>query len=86
MPDARVDNARPPLLQGILPLDRATLSSDVLAGLTLAALAIPEVMGYARIAGMPVVAGLYTLLLPLAVDGNSNRVAFVMGADYGRSF
>ncbi len=26
------------------------------------------------------------LLLPLAVDGNSNRVAFVMGADYGRSF
>ncbi len=39
----------------------------MLAGLTLAALGIPEVLGYARIAGMPVVTGLYTLLLPMAV-------------------
>ena len=31
-------------LRGILPIDRATLGSDVLAGVTLAALAIPEVM------------------------------------------
>ena len=29
-------------------------------------LGIPEVLGYARIAGMPVVTGLYTLLLPMA--------------------
>ena len=82
MSDARANNSRPPLLQGILPLDRAALSSDGIAGLTLAALAIPEVMGYARIAGMPVVAGLYTLLLPLAIFallGSSKHL--VVGAD-----
>ena len=43
------------------------VSGDVLAGVTLAALGIPEVLGYAKIAGMPVVTGLYTLLLPMAV-------------------
>jgi sulfate permease, SulP family len=55
-----------PVLRGVLPVRRATLSGDLLAGLTLAALGIPEVLGYARIAGMPVVTGLYTLLLPMA--------------------
>jgi len=55
-----------PVLRGVLPVRRATLTGDLLAGVTLAALGIPEVLGYARIAGMPVVAGLYTLLLPLA--------------------
>jgi len=37
----------------------------MLAGVVLAAMDIPQVMGYAKIAGMPVVTGLYTLLLPL---------------------
>ena len=32
---------------------RSWLSSDIVAGITLAALAIPEVMGYTKIAGMP---------------------------------
>ncbi len=40
---------------------------DVLAGVTLAALGIPEVLGYARIAGMPLATGLYTMVLPMAV-------------------
>ena len=35
--------------------------------MTLAALGIPEVLGYAKIAGMPVVTGLYTMLIPMAV-------------------
>src|SRR5215218_1216937 len=51
------------LFAGLLPLDRGRLPLDVIAGATLAALAIPEVMGYAKIAGTPVVTGLYTLLL-----------------------
>jgi len=51
----------------MLPVRRAGVPGDVLAGLTLAALGVPEVLGYAKIAGMPVVTGLYTLLLPLAV-------------------
>jgi MFS superfamily sulfate permease-like transporter len=70
------------LLQGILPVDRARLPFEALAGLTLAALAIPEVMGYTAIAGTPVVTGLYTLLLPLlvfAVLGSSRHL--VVAAD-----
>jgi MFS superfamily sulfate permease-like transporter len=38
---------------------------DVIAGSTLAAMNIPQALGYTKIAGMPVVTGLYTLLLPL---------------------
>ncbi len=56
-----------PVLQGVLPIERSRIPADGLAGLTLAALGIPEVLGYAKIAGMPLVTGLYTLLLPMAV-------------------
>jgi sulfate permease, SulP family len=54
----------------------------VVAGVTLAGLAVPEVLGYARIAGMPVETGLYTLLLPVVVFallGSSRHL--VVGAD-----
>ena len=56
-----------PVMRGVLPVERSRVSADVLAGITLAALGIPEVLGYAKIAGMPVVTGLYTMLLPMAV-------------------
>ena len=72
----------PPVLQGILPVDRKRLPLDVGAGVTLAALGIPEVMGYAKIAGMPVITGLYTILVPIAVFavlGSSRHL--VVGAD-----
>jgi high affinity sulfate transporter 1 len=70
------------VLQGLLPLHRGEIPGDLLAGVTLAALGIPEVLGYARIAGMPVVTGLYTLLLPMllfAVLGASRHL--VVAAD-----
>ena len=53
------------LFQSIRPLDRARASKDLLAGVTLAAMNIPQALGYTRIAGTPVVTGLYTLLLPV---------------------
>jgi len=56
-----------PVLQGVRPIERSRVPIDMLAGLTLAALGIPEVLGYAKIAGMPLVTGLYTMLLPMAV-------------------
>ena len=56
-----------PVLQGVLPVERSRVWPDALAGVTLAALGIPEVLGYAKIAGMPLVTGLYTMLLPMAV-------------------
>src|SRR5438094_10337662 len=55
-----------PVLQGMLPIERSRVSAEVLAGFTLAALGIPAVLGYAKIAGMPLVTGLYTMLLPMA--------------------
>jgi high affinity sulfate transporter 1 len=55
------------VLQGILPVERSRVPAEALAGLTLAALGIPAVLGYAKIAGMPLVTGLYTMLLPMAV-------------------
>ena len=70
------------ILNGILPFDPANLSRDVIAGITLAALGIREVMGYTKIAGTPVVTGLYTILLPIAVFalfGSSRHL--VVGAD-----
>jgi len=58
---------RVPVLRGVLPVERSRIGPDVLAGITLAALGVPEVLGYAKIAGMPLVTGLYTMLLPMAV-------------------
>jgi high affinity sulfate transporter 1 len=55
---------------------------DALAGVIFAATDIPQVLGYARIAGMPVVTGLYALLLPLvafAAFGSSRYL--VVSAD-----
>jgi sulfate permease, SulP family len=55
------------MLGGLLPAPRARWLPEAVAGATLAALAVPEVLGYARIAGVPVVTGLYTMLAPMAV-------------------
>ena len=80
--DTHHEKRRFPVLQGVLPLDRSTLTPDIVAGITLAALGIPEVMGYAKIAGMPVITGLYTILIPIAVFailGSSRHL--VVGAD-----
>jgi high affinity sulfate transporter 1 len=54
----------------------------VFAGVSLASINVPQVLGYARIAGMPVVTGLYTVLLPLlafAVFGSSRHL--IVAAD-----
>jgi high affinity sulfate transporter 1 len=70
------------LFAGMTPYYRSWLHRDMVAGITLAALAIPEVMGYTKIAGTPVITGLYTLLLPaivFAVFGSSRHL--VVGGD-----
>ena len=71
-----------PVLAGVLPLHRAQIPTEIIAGITLAALAIPEVMGYTKISGTPVITGLYTLLVPaclFALLGSSRHL--VVGAD-----
>lgn len=70
------------LFQGIRPFDKARLRPDILAGISLAAVNIPQAMGYTKIAGTPAVTGLYTLLLPViafAVFGASRYL--VVAAD-----
>jgi sulfate permease, SulP family len=56
---------RLPLFESVLPRDRSGLAANLAAGASLAAMNVPQAMGYAKIAGMPVITGLYTLLLPL---------------------
>ena len=58
------------LLPGLAVLrryERAWLRHDVLAGLTVAAYLVPQVMAYAGLAGLPPVAGLWAILAPLAL-------------------
>src|SRR6266487_571180 len=71
-----------PVMGGLLPVHRSHITADMVAGITLAAVSIPVALGYAKIAGMPVVTGLYTLLVPMAVFailGSSRHL--VVGAD-----
>src|SRR5215469_266386 len=71
-----------PIMQGLLPLSKAQLGPDIIAGITLAALGIPEVMGYTKIIGTPIITGLYTLFLPVivfALIGSSRHL--VVSAD-----
>ncbi|MEZ0447686.1 SulP family inorganic anion transporter [Cellulomonas sp. ICMP 17802] len=61
---------------------RSWLAPDVVAGVTLAAVAIPETMGYTSIAQTPVVTGIYTIIFPtvmFALLGSSRLL--VVGAD-----
>jgi sulfate permease, SulP family len=70
------------LFGGLRPFDRGAAARDALAGVTLASVNIPQVLGYTRIAGTPVVTGLYTVLLPLvgfAIFGSSRHL--VVAAD-----
>src|SRR5262249_5107380 len=70
------------VLEGVLPIKPTQVPYEIIAGITLAALAIPEVMGYTKIAGTPVITGLYTILIPtalFAVFGSSRHL--VVGAD-----
>jgi high affinity sulfate transporter 1 len=54
-----------PILADLRSYSRVRLRTDVLAGVALAALAVPQAMAYAQTAGLPVAAGLYGLLIPL---------------------
>ncbi len=61
---------------------RKWFTPDVIAGVTLAAVAIPEVLGYTSISQTPLVTGLYTIIFPttlFALLGASKLL--VVGAD-----
>lgn len=60
-------HGRLPFLSWLPGYQRGWLSLDILAGLTTAAVVIPQAMAYASIAGLPVQVGLYTALVPMVV-------------------
>ncbi|OPX58411.1 MAG: putative transporter [Methanobacterium sp. PtaB.Bin024] len=70
------------LFSGLLPLDHSRFMPELIAGIVMAAIFIPEVMGYAKIAGMPIITGIYTIIIPMAVFvilGSSRHL--IVGAD-----
>jgi sulfate permease, SulP family len=63
---------------------RGGAARDMLAGVTLASMNVPQLLGYARIAGMPLVTGLYTaLLVPIAFAAFGSSRHLVVAADSG---
>lgn len=69
----------PPWVTGY---QRKWLRRDLIAGSVLAAVAIPEVMGYTVISKTPIVTGLYTLILPVIIFAAIGASRFLaVGAD-----
>jgi high affinity sulfate transporter 1 len=65
-----MNREQPGLIPGIQWLrhySKSWLQPDILAGLTTAAVVIPNAMAYAAIAGLPLQVGLYTVLVPMVV-------------------
>jgi SulP family sulfate permease len=67
-----------PNLSRLRRYERSWLRNDVLAGVTVAAYLVPQVMAYAEIAGLPAVVGLWAIVGPLlvyAVVGSSRQLS-----------
>ena len=83
-------NARPSFLVRHLPIlrwlpqyQRAWLRTDLIAGLTIVALLVPEGMAYAQIAGVPPQAAFYAApigLLAFAIFGTSRQLVVAVSA------
>jgi MFS superfamily sulfate permease-like transporter len=59
------------------PVSRAGLRADLVAGITVALVLVPQSMAYAQLAGLPVVYGLYASFIPVIVAslwGSSNQL------------
>jgi SulP family sulfate permease len=60
------------------PMKRDTLAADVIAGLTVAMVLVPQALAYAQLAGVPAYHGLYAAFLPVIVGalwGSSHHLA-----------
>jgi high affinity sulfate transporter 1 len=71
-----------PILQWLPRYQLSWLRADIVAGLTVWAVIVPEAMAYAGIAGVPALVGLYTIPIPLiayAIFGTSRTM--VIGPD-----
>ena len=81
-PAPRIDAARPGVVDRWLPgvgvlrtYRRAWLPQDLVAGLVLSALLVPQGMAYAELAGLPAIYGLYTTVVCLVAYAAVRAVA-----------
>ena len=62
--------------------NKKNLPKDILAGIIIMAVSIPISMGYAQIAGLPAVYGLYGSVFPIILFGLfSTSPQFILGVD-----
>ena len=67
-----------PLTDSLVDYNREKLVSDLVAGLVVAVMLVPQAMAYAMLAGLPPQVGLYASIVPLilySVFGSSNSLA-----------
>jgi SulP family sulfate permease len=67
-----------PLLKLLQGYDRSTFVRDLIAGVIVAVMLVPQAMAYAMLAGLPPQVGLYASIVPLALYsffGSSNSLA-----------
>src|SRR5512135_909282 len=70
----------PTMFKGLQGMTLANLPSEVSAGITLAALIIPLNIGYAQVAGLPPVFGLYAGIIPLVIFAIFTSSRHVVGS------
>jgi SulP family sulfate permease len=58
-----------PIIKDLLTYNQATLFSDLIAGLSIAVIVVPQGLAYAMIAGLPPIYGLYAALIPQLIHG-----------------
>ncbi len=70
----------PTVFSGLRGMTWANLPSEISAGITLAALIIPLNIGYAQVAGLPPVFGLYAGIIPLGIFAIFTSSRHVVGS------
>ena len=73
-----MSQVRAPVPAWVLSYERPWLRGDLLAGVTVTAYLVPQVMAYAEVAGLPPVVGLWAIIGPLvvyAVLGSSRQLS-----------
>ena len=65
---------------GLRGFEKGNLPKEIFSGITLAALVIPLNIGYAQVAGLPPVAGLYAAIVPLAIFALLTSSRHVVGS------
>src|SRR5512135_3886587 len=66
------------LFSGLFNMPKETVKDDVIAGITVSLVAIPQSLAYAQLAGVPAYYGLYAALIPSVVGallGSSRQLS-----------